>query len=582
MVGVPTGAIRRMGIIARFNASLSPPGIQSGAASLAVVLLLSVLSLALGLYSAQVSRTELKMAVDDTLDKQALDVATAGLAVASRLIVTHGVPDDELASSGVGNAGSGLAGVGAVQTLDGIGYRFAAFGGGAGDGYYVRVVDNHDETSGTDNPQSDVDQTIDIISVGVVGTARRIVQGSLLRVPKKWGIYAYHDVNLSGLGTLRGWHSTATNAINVGAGRDMVLGGQTVIRGSVEVAGNLTMTGLSTARNLTVGGNIDLGGGGVNTVNGGGNLTMSGLAHAGNTTVAGNIAMSGQAYTGALNGGGTLDMIQAAYAGNTVVDGDVHMQGLNYLGTLDTGGSLSMTGSSYTKSVQVNGDIALTSSAKIKGNAALNGTVTADNPPYAEVTGSTTSPAFPATPLTPDLTFADPPPIQPVSACGPPYSDGTGITITDRFTVRGGYDPVTGDLSGKSYDVITLDPGEYCIHDFTLSSLAQLKVTGPTVINMTGSWSMSGLAATAANLPANLVINVYGGGAVDLGSLTAAYMVVNAPTSVVTVSGGGALFGAVVADTINVSGDGDIYQDLSLSLNGGSVSSLLSNWRQVQ
>ena len=59
-------------------------------------------------------------------------------------------------------------------------------------------------------------------------------------------------------------------------------------------------------------------------------------------------------------------------------------------------------------------------------------------------------------------------------------------------------------------------------------------------------------------------------------------MVVNAPTSVVTVSGGGALFGAVVADTINVSGDGDIYQDLSLSLNGGSVSSLLSNWRQVQ
>ena len=137
-------------------------------------------------------------------------------------------------------------------------------------------------------------------------------------------------------------------------------------------------------------------------------------------------------------------------------------------------------------------------------------------------------------------------------------------------------------MSGSSYDVITLDPGEYCIHDFSLSSFAQLKITGPTVINLTGSWSMSGLAVTAANLPANLVVNVYGGGAVNLGSLTSSYMVVNAPESVVTVSGDGALFGAVVADTINVTGQGDINQDLSLSLNGGSVSSLLSNWRQVQ
>src|SRR5438034_1274255 len=62
-----------------------------------------------------------------------------------------------------------LATVGSTATLDGASYRFAALGNISGGGYYVRAVDNSDETAGANDPTRDVDGSIWLVSRGRVG-----------------------------------------------------------------------------------------------------------------------------------------------------------------------------------------------------------------------------------------------------------------------------------------------------------------------------------------------------------------------------------------------------------------------------
>src|SRR4051812_36288214 len=145
-----------------------PRGGQRGLALIAVLLLVLV-SLAIGLLSATSSRTELRIAHNDVLDKRALAIGEAGLSHAKQLLANHGVFNDELAVNaagacagltayGVGNGASGLSNLTLAKlptNSDNLCYRFAAFGGGAAtDGYYVRVEDNNDETTLCDQTQS--------------------------------------------------------------------------------------------------------------------------------------------------------------------------------------------------------------------------------------------------------------------------------------------------------------------------------------------------------------------------------------------------------------------------------------------
>ncbi len=201
--GAPIGYRRR--VSSGRHANLPTRGSQRGLALVAVLLLVLV-SLAIGLLSANSSRTELKISHNDVLDKRALAVAEAGLNEARQQIAAHGVLNDELAvnsggactGNGVGNASSGLANIGSAATLasDGRCYRFSAFGGAATDGYYVRVEDNHDEATGTDNPLADVDNSIYVVSHGVVGTAERIVK-ALYTLNSAQAVYASDDIIIS-------------------------------------------------------------------------------------------------------------------------------------------------------------------------------------------------------------------------------------------------------------------------------------------------------------------------------------------------------------------------------------------------
>jgi hypothetical protein len=244
---------------------------QRGAALITAALLLSIASLLLGLLSAASSRTELRIAHNDVLDHQAFNIAEAGMAVTVKLIGSHSSFNDELANNGVGactgngvgNASSGLANIGSAATLssDGRCYRFASFGGTSSDGYYVRVEDNLDETSGGDDPTTDTDGVIRLYVHGRIGTAERIIAGTLTL--SGYGVFGVNGLTMSGGSTICSGNvvscATGSSTARVGSNGTIALsGGSTTIKGSasagatVTTSGGATVTGTTTNNAATV------------------------------------------------------------------------------------------------------------------------------------------------------------------------------------------------------------------------------------------------------------------------------------------------------------------------------------------
>ena len=109
-----------------------------------------------------------------------MTVAEAGTSHAFSLVrASLGGFDTLLANGGTGGV---LAGIGSVVALDGENYRFRAFGNRPGGGYFVRVVDNHDEEVGANDPTNDRDQLVYIESRARVGGAERVVRGLVARI----------------------------------------------------------------------------------------------------------------------------------------------------------------------------------------------------------------------------------------------------------------------------------------------------------------------------------------------------------------------------------------------------------------
>lgn len=167
-------------------------GDESGVV-LVVIILLIALMLSLGAAGTRTAQIELRIASNDVMSKQALEVAEAGWNHAYGLIQRENALtqlneaangfSDELSAGGTGGA---LAGLGSLRTLsDGNSYRFAQTSDqtGTDDGYYVRIVDNQDETAGMNDPTIDVDNQIHIVSRGRVGTAERVIETIVERDP---------------------------------------------------------------------------------------------------------------------------------------------------------------------------------------------------------------------------------------------------------------------------------------------------------------------------------------------------------------------------------------------------------------
>jgi hypothetical protein len=136
-------------------------------------LIITVMVLAIGSIGVQSSTIGLSIAANDLHSNQALTLAEGGIDHAISLIEAD--PDgfdDELGNGGVGGA---LSALGSIVSMQGKSYRFHQTSE-SGSGYYLRVEDNYDETTGADDPTVDVDQSFRIVSRGRVGGAERMVE----------------------------------------------------------------------------------------------------------------------------------------------------------------------------------------------------------------------------------------------------------------------------------------------------------------------------------------------------------------------------------------------------------------------
>ncbi len=207
-----------------------------------------------------------------------------------------------------------------------------------------------------------------------------------------------------------------------------------------------------------------------------------------------------------------------------------------------------------------NGDIDVGSGGTdIQGDALAAGTV---NDPHGAVEGEAVS-------------GADPIPLPPVPACGPPYHDGSGI-------VGGTYDPATGALTGGNSEVISLLPGVFCLG--SLNVKGDLMITGATVISVTGLFDLSSGALLNPGKPPDLQVfssstDVTKGIKLDGGP--GAKAAVYAPHTAIEVSGGSDIFGALVGKTIAMGGNGAFHYDEALGTIAASDIELLG-WREVR
>jgi hypothetical protein len=210
------------------------------------VLLFSTVLLILGIFGTSTARTELRIAHNDMLHKQAMAAAEAGISHAFVLLgqdFSDGF-DDDLSTDGTGG---GLTALGSLVTRDGQRFRFHDFGAHSGDGYYVRVLDNYDETP--DNRTTDNDWRIRLVSRGEVGEAQSIVEAVVLgqSLFPPYGLYGDTGVDVSGGSTVDSYDAGAGpypngpgNHGSVGSNGDIEINGSgSTVNGDATAAGTV-------------------------------------------------------------------------------------------------------------------------------------------------------------------------------------------------------------------------------------------------------------------------------------------------------------------------------------------------------
>jgi len=218
--------------------------------ALVKIIFFTAILLAVAAYAARGTRVETRIAHNDFLEKQALQVAEAGLDRAWRK-VEQDLYGGSTMTGELGIATSFL-GTGSDQTYNGTTYRFVAFPNSGSDGYYVRLVNNSDEAA---TPTTDVDGKIVIDSVGVVSGSNRRIQALLAQFHAfDEGLFAKYGLSFQGGSTTDSYNSSAgayggSNVHNngdVGTNGSISMNGTpTTVNGDAAATGTIT-TGSST------------------------------------------------------------------------------------------------------------------------------------------------------------------------------------------------------------------------------------------------------------------------------------------------------------------------------------------------
>jgi hypothetical protein len=109
-----------------------------------------------------------------------------------------------------------------------------------------------------------------------------------------------------------------------------------------------------------------------------------------------------------------------------------------------------------------------------------------------------------------------------------------------------------------------IPPGDYYFNDLTLSGQSSLLVTGPTTIYLTGDLDTSGGNVINSSLDPNQLRILMTGGTAVVNASVDWYGLLYAPDSEVIVKGSGEVFGAIVGETVELSGTGDVHFDEGL------------------
>ncbi len=204
-----------------------------------------------------------------------------------------------------------------------------------------------------------------------------------------------------------------------------------------------------------------------------------------------------------------------------------------------------------------NGDITMSGSTAINGNGHPGPGKAVKSSSSIGVTGNTA-------PLDKPLSF---PQADPGNASW--NSDNDSIPLSDNHK-----QPLNskGEFTLSGGDGVDLSPGTYYFSKMSLSGGSIIRISGPTVIYVTGDCSLSGGSlANLTLLPKNLQLYPMGSKCVISGE-SEFYGTVYGPTTKVERSGSSGYFGSIVAGELVLSGSGGIHADESLDsqfLNGG-------------
>lgn len=165
-----------------------------------------------------------------------------------------------------------------------------------------------------------------------------------------------------------------------------------------------------------------------------------------------------------------------------------------------------------------------------------------------------------------------------VTASGHSAITGTTTAMTTARVL----DPVTipsgltnlGTLQVSGCQTVTLPGGTYRYDRVQVSGPGQLAFTGPATLYVSNTFSVTGNGvSTSGNLPANLTIYLSGRTASIAGN-GSFYGAIYAPRAAVSVSAStrGTVHGALIGDSVHVSGNATILYDEALGgVEGGSA-----------
>jgi hypothetical protein len=241
----------------------------------------------------------------------------------------------------------------------------------------------------------------------------------------------------------------------------------------------------------------------------------------------------------AANGNGVVDSFDSSAGpygtGNKSSAATTFSNGAISLGQIDVFGNAQSAA----------GSVSLEKNGSVSGNVQAGTTISSKG-----TIGGTATPNSPSAPLVA-------PSVPPCS----PFSPATGLS--GGFS----YDAAKGDLSVSGNRMLTLAGGTYCFHNVSISGGGVLTVAGPVKIVLTGKWDGSGNSATnLTGVPGNLQVWSASTGAngVTLTGGSGAYATFYAPRTDVTLSGGSALYGAVLGKTLTLSGGSAVHYDVRL------------------